>query len=289
MTPRKLSKLSVQDGQPRVLTRTAEVLGGPAREIQEVSGVRGGDLGRLTGNLQPFPGVFADRFKHPHPQVASGLVPAYKALLMQGSDAFKSIHAELVRPAHRFNRLKGAAARKHRQPPEQRLLGRCEKLVAPLDRAAQRTLAFRKVTAASEESEPTIETGQKFLRLKQPDSGGSQLQGQREPVESGANFGNGVRVARVEVEAGADRTRALHEQPTESTPRNSSGPRPTPPFGSARGGTGYSCSPAMRSGSLLVTSTLSRRAAASSSPTVAAASIICSKLSNTSRIWRCLT
>ena len=118
-----------------------------------------------------------------------------------------------LRTRHRLRRLDRAAAGKDGQAAEDGLLLRREEIVAPGDRIAHRLLAGREgAGAARQERQPLLQPLQQRLRREDLDPRGGQLDGQRQPVEPGADLGHGGRVGSGHGEVRLDRLRPLDEQ-----------------------------------------------------------------------------
>ena len=172
--------------------------------------------------------------------------------------------------AHRLGRRQVATAGEHRQPLEDALLVVEEQLVAPVDDGAQRLLARqRRARPAGEQAEPIVEPGGDLRDRERPGAGGRQLDGERQPVEAGADVGD----HRVR---GRRRARAARRRPRRARRRGATA------SSAASGGTGQMVSPPTRSPSRLVAR--SRRPGqrrSRSSATSAAVVITCSQLSST--------
>ena len=199
-----------------------------------------------------------------------------------------------------------ASARARSKPPmntanalEQATVGRVQQLVAPHDRAAQRSLALRDVGRPHARLvEPAFEPLVDRRRREEPDPRRGQLDGERHAPEVGDDRSDVARVGVGDREARLDRAPARDESRTDSKPARasgwceriaagscsrSSGPRRSRSGGVGSPGTGYSCSPEIRSGARLVASIRIRPARRSSSPRSAPAPRTCSRLSITRR------
>ena len=107
-----------------------------------------------------------------------------------------------------------AAAHEHREPGEERPLGGRQQAVAPVEGGPQRPLAGRRVPSAPGEH------GQAAAQARRSSApGGSsltravgQLDGQREPVDAGADGGDGGGVLLRDGEVGPDGPRPLDEE-----------------------------------------------------------------------------
>ena len=116
---------------------------------------------------QPLPSVLAERLEHDEARVAVvGHALDEQAVVDERGDAVEDVDAEvLAGVADGLGRLERAAAGEDREAPEQRLLGRRQQVVAPVDRAAQRLLALRQVArAAGQQLEPPFDARQQFAR-----------------------------------------------------------------------------------------------------------------------------
>ena len=133
---------------------------------------------------------------------------------------------------------------------------------------------------------------------EEADARGGQLDGQRQAVQPRADLGHCRGIVGRDLEPGLDRLGAADEEAnrlrapdlldrgrcvfgTGQLTRSRGGI-----FGSARGGSGSSCSPRRLNRSRLVTTTRRRGQRVRRSATNGAALITCSKLSRTSRRWR---
>ena len=178
---------------------------------------------------------------------------------------------EVVVGADRLGGREVAAAGEHRQPFEDALLVVEEQLVAPVDDGPQRLLAGQRgARPAGEQAEPVVEPGGDLRDRERPGAGGGQLDGERQPVEPGADVGDDAVGVVGEV-------RAARRPPGRGPGRGARRRR------RASGGTGQMVSPPTRSPSRLVAR--SRRPGqrrSRSSATSAAVVITCSQLSSTS-------
>ena len=171
--------------------------------------------------------------------------------------------------------------------------------MAPHDRAAQRPLALRDVgRTRARQVEPALEPLVDRGRREEPDPRGGQLDGERHAAEVGddrgdvAGVGAGDRESRLDRARRGRRTAGPTRTPASASGSRarmaagscsrSSGPRRSRSGGVGRPGTGYSCSPEIRSGARLVARIRIRPARRSSSPRSAPAPRTCSRLSRTS-------
>jgi hypothetical protein len=90
-----------------------------------------------------------------------------------------------------FSGVEGEAPGEDGQPAEQDPLFRGEQVMAPRHRRLEGLLAAHATTgSAGEQAEPVLEPVQDLLGREHPDPGGGQLDGQRDPVEAGADLGH---------------------------------------------------------------------------------------------------
>ena len=138
--------------------------------------------------LQP---ILAHRLQHAEARLAlDSLLLAQQTLVDQRGHAGEDIERP-IRTRHRLRRLDRAAAGKDRQPAEEDLLLRGEQIVAPGDGIAHRLLACRQgAGAARQERQALLQPLQQGLRREDFDPRGGQLDGQRQPVEPGADLGH---------------------------------------------------------------------------------------------------
>ena len=89
-----------------------------------------------------------------------------RLLSTSDGDAVEDVDAQvLAGVADGFRALERAAAGEDREAAKERLLGRRQQVVAPLDRPAQRLLAFRQVArAAGQQLERPLDAGQELAR-----------------------------------------------------------------------------------------------------------------------------
>ena len=124
---------------------------------------------------QPLGGVFADRRKE---EEASFRRLPQEALLDQRAQSVE------VGVANLLGRVDVEAPGEDRQPAEQLLLVVGEKVVAPVDRRAERSLPFGRVAgAAAEEGQALLQAFLKLGGCEDPRPGGRELDCEREIVQ----------------------------------------------------------------------------------------------------------
>jgi hypothetical protein len=115
--------------------------------------------------------------------------------------------------AHRLNVFKREPPGEHAQPRQQRLLGRRQQAVTPLDRRAQRLVAGQRSPAApGEEAEPVAEAIVNLLGAQGPRPDRGQFDRQGQPVKPTAQAGNRRLVGGGQLEAARCRRRPLDEE-----------------------------------------------------------------------------
>jgi len=115
--------------------------------------------------------------------------------------------------ADRRDVLQRGATHEHSQPREQGLLAGAQQVVAPGQGGAQRALALRQVACPAHQfGETAPQARQQRLGREDPHMRRRQLDGQRQPVQPGADRRHVGRVPSGEGERGAHRLRALHEE-----------------------------------------------------------------------------
>jgi hypothetical protein len=113
------------------------------------------------------------------------------------------------------------AAREDTQSLQEALLGLVEQVVGPVDRRAQRLVAFdRPTTTAAEHPEAVIQTRRELARGQGHDSRRRELDRKGDSVEASAHLRDRVRVRMVESEVLTRRAGALDEQTHGVTARD---------------------------------------------------------------------
>ena len=144
----------------------------------------------LTALQQPVPRVLAHGLQE---SVAGGAVPFFgrhQALIGQRHQQLE--HCAIVDAlagAHLFRGFHCPAASEYRRAAEQRLFGRQQQIVTPVQRRAQRLLArLRRACAAGEQSESIIQPRIDLLHRQRANARRRQLQRQRYAVEPDAQL-----------------------------------------------------------------------------------------------------
>ena len=174
------------------------------------------------------------------------------------------------------------------EPAEQLPFDIRQQLVTPVHGRLERPLPCDgRSRAAGEQAESVLQPRLDLLRRQDDDAGGRQLDGERNPIETPADTGDGVRVVRGRCEGGVNGARTLDEElcglgvdeRVDGTDASASG--------SDNEGTRQTVSPDTPSASRLVARIRNAGAPRSRASTSSAqAAIRCSQLSSTSRSSR---
>ena len=159
--------------------------------------------------LEPLASVLTDRLQHPEPvTLAVGL---HESLVDERLQLVEDVLAGVC--ADRLDVRERAASGEDGQTPEQALLRVLEQRVAPVDRGAQRLLPLGNVARAGcEDVEGVVETLEQRLRSQEPETGGSELESERQTVQAPADRRDGPGVLRRQLERASGHLRALDEQ-----------------------------------------------------------------------------
>jgi hypothetical protein len=202
-------------GQPLGLGRSTQPRLGPFTHGQEERGVRRVHRRRFAGVAELAGRVLPQRLQHAVPGVTAGPVGNDQRLPNQPLQ-------QLHHPLHRQFRVsddglgggQGPPAAEHRQPTEQHPLLLREQVVAPIHRAPQGPLPrLGRAVAGGQHREPVPHPVGQLERLQSGQPGGRQFQGQGNAVQPAANHGDRIKSGAVEGQVGADRGRAVQEQP----------------------------------------------------------------------------
>ena len=159
--------------------------------------------------------IFPDGLQHPEARLTRfRLNLPQQALVDERHERVEHVQAQLtVRVADGHCAFDRAATDEDREPPEESLLCRIEKVVAPVDRPAQRALSLRHVTSsAREKAQALLEARQDRLRREDLGPSGGQLDRQWQAVQPRADRSHRRSVLAGEPEVGPCRAGALDEQ-----------------------------------------------------------------------------
>ena len=209
----RIVELPFEDRQPGGLTLAREERFGLLGQVAEIHRVRSLERVALPFVVarEPVGRILPDRLEHREPKRPVGeLGPSNEARVDQLGEAIERVE---VVPADRLGLLEGPSAREHRQASEEASLVRTQQLVAPRDRRGQRALAFRKVPgAAGEQREAPVDASCQRIEVEHAQAARSQLQRQRQSVQSLDDLHYGRPVCVGDPQTWAYRRRALHEQ-----------------------------------------------------------------------------
>ena len=163
-------KLSCSTSQQRShASRSAGLISRVSSSASDEHVGRVGALGRrgLAVLEQPLPAVLAERLEHDEARLAVLGRPLHEqAVVHERGDAVQDVDAQVLAGiADGLRGLERAASGEHRQAAKELLLGRRQQVVAPLDRLAQRLLAFRQVARpAGQQLERPFDARQQLAR-----------------------------------------------------------------------------------------------------------------------------
>ena len=203
-----------QPVEPATFVAAKELGGGLVNERGEVASVGASQLVFSTALGQPLQRVLANRAQHEETGLAvAGGHLAQQTLLDERPEAIEDRFLELVAGTDRLDCVEPGSTCEHGQAPEEGALVLGEKVVAPVDRAAQRLLAFGPVPrSAGEEPKAIAEPREHGLGREDVDAGSRQLDRQRQTVQAGTDLGHGRRVLVGHLEIGFDPYRSLDEE-----------------------------------------------------------------------------
>ena len=119
-------------------------------------------------------------------------------------DAIQDVELIIRLAAYGLRRLEGEAAHEDSQAPEEPLLSRGKEIVAPGDGIAHRLLSRWEIPAATgQERQTPLQTIEECRGREHLDASGSELDGQRQPVQPAADRMNrlDILVRQGEIEA----------------------------------------------------------------------------------------
>jgi hypothetical protein len=135
-----------------------------------------------SGVGEPVGGVLPDAVQEPVPhQAVVGAVHADQRTVDEpGQGVHHGARRDLEGHQDVLHGCQGCAAREAGQGPQAALVVGEQQVVAPPDRARERTSAFRPVTAGVlEQGEPVVEASRDVANGQRPHPGGGELDGQR--------------------------------------------------------------------------------------------------------------
>ena len=182
---------------------------------QVCEGVPRGDLVALATFRELFDRELADRHQHAEAGLASDFRLAHQALLDERAQDLEDVAPELASgTADRLDLREHSTGDEDTDPREESTLGDLEKIPAPLDRAAERPLAFGEIPGGRGKNvQPLPQLRQHRLRREDLYASGRELDRERKAVQPVDDLGDGCGVVRSHAEVGPHRHRALHEEP----------------------------------------------------------------------------
>ena len=152
--------LLVEPVEPHGLVLARQLRLGRLDQLEVALGVAAAHLLELTAFLELLERVLADRLEQPEARLAVRRRPtAGRGSCRRATRAFERLRrTPFPRGRNGIRELERAAAGEDAEPGEERLLGRLEQVVAPVDRVPQRALALGQVAgAAGQQVEPVLE------------------------------------------------------------------------------------------------------------------------------------
>jgi hypothetical protein len=172
-----------------------------------------GRVAELTAGAA-FLAVLADRLQQPVAALGPGFPGHHQRTRHQARQQFEHrAGIDALPAADRLGGLQGAAAREHRQPAQQSLLGLGEQLEGPVDRGPQRLVTCHRAPPATREHRETpVQAAGQLGRGHRGHPRRRQLDRQRHPIQALDHCGDRRRVLGGHLEPGLDRGRAFGEQ-----------------------------------------------------------------------------
>ncbi len=137
---------------------------------------------RLLRRIKSQDRELADRLEQPVPRPCRDVATAKQALVEQRLQRLG------IGVAHRLGSLERAASGEDAQSAKELLLVIVEQVVRPCDRGAERLLAGVRVTTGLEQVEPLTESAEQLLDREEPRSSGSELDCQRQMIQTPAEL-----------------------------------------------------------------------------------------------------
>ena len=179
--PLEVGVVRVEPADGGRLVRAGPGGGGVGGQPDRPGGVPGAQRGRPRVGGQPGPTERAQRLQHP--------VGDRVGALAQHQRAVHQVGQRLRAAAHRGHRGRLDRPGEHAEPDEQRAGAVVEQAVGPLDDVAQRPVPRRgRAPAPAERVQRVVQRAEQPGQAERRHPGGGQLQGQRQPVEPGADL-----------------------------------------------------------------------------------------------------
>ena len=209
--------LAFQSRRPDILVRSQQPWGRFLSHCQEIVRVSPLHCLDLTGRLHHLQGVLADCLGHREARYTSSNLSPQESMVVKLCQAIN--HPTRWRPAARWGAADGLGSRgitavgKDREAAAEHPGRRAEQLFAPGNRVAERLVSLRKTgIAAGQNVERPGEPLQQSARGKHLQASGSQLDGQWQPFQPGANVGNPRGIRRCQCEIWIRSLGPMHEQ-----------------------------------------------------------------------------
>jgi hypothetical protein len=180
-----------------------------AGELRIAAGVPQLDVTRLAGALEVLARVLADRLQHPEPVALA--VRLHESLVDERLQLVEDRLAGVG--ADGLDVRECAPSGEDGHAPEHALFRLRKERVAPVDRRAQRLLPLGNVAKAGRQYlKGVVETVEQRLWRQEPESGGRELESERQAVQAPTDRCDGPGVPGRQLERASGRPRALDEQ-----------------------------------------------------------------------------
>jgi hypothetical protein len=170
--------------------------------------------GCLPARLETLPCVLAKGLEQDEPKVGAALLGLQQAAFDQAGEPVHEIQPEILcRTADRIDRLQSCAPREDGEPREQMLLRLLQKLVAPVDGGAERSMPVGRIAgAALEQRERALHALEERGRREDSRARRRELERKWQSVQRDTHLCHGVSVAYRELESRSSRAGAFGEE-----------------------------------------------------------------------------
>ena len=136
--------------------------------------------------------VGPDGFQHQEARLAVLAGPGVEQTQVgQGQQGVQGVYSQLIGGGHSLGGVLARPARRHGQSAQHRPVCAAQQFVAGPDGGVERVVAGRAVGGrALRQGEASVQPGHQRVRAKLYCTGGSQFDGERQPIESGAQAGH---------------------------------------------------------------------------------------------------
>ena len=207
-------RFATQPVQPLDLASCTEPSIAAFRQLQVIGLMPGAVVVRRAARVQLFASELTDQLKHPEPRLGRLARSLHQALVHQFGDQFQNVEAAFG-VGHLLDRLEVGAAGEDRQPGEEHLaLGRQQRM-APGDGVAKRPLPGREIHRPFPQELQRLLSYllQQGLRRQHPQPCRSQLNRQRQAVQTSGELSECGKVLSARLVTGTDAPSAIQEQP----------------------------------------------------------------------------